>query len=119
MPSSLLHAQSQQKDVAQLKANAMVVSSNGDKVKTGSIGGDKGKIGSSRGDKPKIEAHRQITDVSERSDRKEKATKKRMDLSRLERKLGPKHIALIQALKDVEPESSHGRELASIIESLR
>jgi hypothetical protein len=44
--------------------------------------------------------------------------KKSLDLSRLRKKLGPNHIALIHALKEVDPDSPHGRELASIIESL-
>ena len=44
--------------------------------------------------------------------------KKKIDLSRLEKKLGVKHIALINALRDVDPESPHGQELAAIIESL-
>jgi len=41
------------------------------------------------------------------------ATSKKIDLSRLD-----KHIALIHALRDVDPESPHGQELAAIIEGL-
>jgi hypothetical protein len=41
-----------------------------------------------------------------------------MDLSRLQKKLGPDHAALIHALKDIDPETPDGQELASIIESL-
>ena len=41
-----------------------------------------------------------------------------MDLSWLQKKLGPDHVPLIHALKDVDPESPQGQELASIIESL-
>jgi hypothetical protein len=41
-----------------------------------------------------------------------------MDLSRLEKKLGPKHVTLVLALKDVDPDSQYGRELAAIIENL-
>ena len=115
MSTSPLHGQRDD----QLKADAGVVSSSGAKVKTGSTS-DKGKIGSSRGHKPKIEAQHQITDVKEQRNRPNQETKHtaRMDLSRLEKKLGPKHATLIQALKVVEPDSPHGRELASIIESL-
>jgi hypothetical protein len=67
-----------------------------------------------------VEAHRQITALSEQRHQVDhgKSTKKSMDLSRLQKKLGPNHIALIHALKDVDPESPHGQELASIIESL-
>ena len=36
----------------------------------------------------------------------------------MEKKLGPDHVALIDALKDLDPNSPHGQELASIIESL-
>jgi PilZ domain len=77
-------------------------------------------VGSISGDRAKTEAYRQITDIGGQVDRidQEKNSKKRMDLSRLQKKLGPKHVALIHALKDVDPESPHGRELASIIESL-
>jgi len=114
MSTSQLHGQRDD----QLKADAGVVSSSGAKVKTSSTS-DKGKIGSSRGHKPKIEAQRQITDVSGQRDRpNQEKNRTKMDFSRLEKKLGPKHATLIQALKDVEPDSPHGRELASIIESL-
>jgi hypothetical protein len=65
-------------------------------------------------------AHCQNIQLSEQLDRadQKKNSKKTMDLSRLQNKLGPKHVALIHALKDVDPESPHGRELAAIIESL-
>ena len=117
-----LQARSQQQDVPQVKADAraVVVSTGADKVKTGSISGDKAKIGSIIGDKPNIEARYQIADVSEQLDRanQEKDSKKGMNLSRLQKRLGPDHVALIHALKDVDPESLHGQELASIIKSL-
>jgi len=102
MSTPSLQAQGQQPDVAQLEADPRNVA--------GSVGGDKAKT----------EAHCQITDLSERMDRadQKKNSKKRMDLSRLQKKLGPDHVALILALKDVDPESPHGQELASIIESL-
>jgi hypothetical protein len=97
-----LRTQTQQPDVAKLKSEARKV------------------VGSISGDKAKTAAHRQITDFGGQVDRvdQEKNSKKRMDLSRLQKKLGPKHVALIHALKDVDPESPHGKELASIIESL-
>jgi hypothetical protein len=84
------------------------------------IGKPNGDLGSIGSDKAKSEADRQITSTSGRVDRpdQEKNNKNRMDLSRLQKKLGPKHVALIHALKDVDPESPHGRELASIIKSL-
>jgi hypothetical protein len=102
MSTLSLRTQTQQPDVAKLKADARKV------------------VGSISGDKAKTEAHRQITDIGGQVDRadQEKNSKKRMDLSRLQKKLGPKHVALIHALKDVDPESPHGQELASIIEGL-
>jgi predicted transcriptional regulator len=94
-------AQAQQPHVAKLKAGAREV------------------VGNISADKAKTEAHCQ-TDLREQPDRtdQQKSSKKRMDLSRLQKKLGPKHVALIHALKDVDPESLHGQELASIIASL-
>ena len=61
-----------------------------------------------------------MCDPSEQLNRpdQKKGGKQRMDLSRLEKKLGPKHIALIHAVKDIDPESPHGRELALIIARL-
>jgi hypothetical protein len=118
------NGQGQQQGVSQLTADSreVVISTSYEKAKTGSINGDKAKVGVSGGDKPKTEACRQnqITDVSEQVDKanQEKDNKKRLDLSRLEKELGPNHVALIQALKDVEPDSPHGRELASIIDGL-
>jgi hypothetical protein len=102
MSTLSLPAQAQQPDVAKLKADAREVG------------------GSSRGDKAKTEADCQITDLGGQLDRagQEKNSKKRLDLSRLQKKLGPDHVALVHALKDVDPESPHGQELASIIESL-
>jgi hypothetical protein len=80
----------------------------------------RGVGGSISGDKAKNEAHCQMADSGAQLDRTDqtKNGKKRMDLSRLQKKLGPKHIALIHALKDIDPESPVGQELASIIESL-
>jgi len=77
-------------------------------------------VGSVNKDKVKAEAHRQITAPSEQRDQvdREKNSKKRIDLSRLQKKLGPKHIALVHALRDVDPESPHGQELAEILVSL-
>lgn len=67
-----------------------------------------------------IESSCQRCDPSEQLDRpdQKKDGKQRMDLSRLQNKLGPKHIALIHALKDIDPDSPHGQELALIIETL-
>jgi hypothetical protein len=62
----------------------------------------------------------QMSNLGEQLDRadQEKNGKKRVDLSWLQKKLGPDHIALIELLEDVDPESPHGQELASIIKNL-
>jgi hypothetical protein len=76
-------------------------------------------VGTINGDNANSEPPQQITHLSGQVDASQgKNSKNRMDLSRLQKRLGPKHIALIHALKDVDPESRHGQELASIIESL-
>jgi PilZ domain len=95
-------AQDQSHDVPHLKADAPKVAC------------------SSSNDQAKAEADLQITDRNEQVDRadQKKTGKKTIDLSRLQKKLGPDHVALIDALKYIDPESPHGRELASIIERL-
>jgi len=102
MSANSLHAQAQQPHFSKLKADTRAV------------------VGSISADKAKTETHRQITGPSERLDRadQKKQSKKRMDLSRLQKKLGPDHVALIHMLKNVDPESPHGRELTTIIDSL-
>jgi hypothetical protein len=77
-------------------------------------------IGSISSDKGKTEGRSKTTDLNEQLDRatQKKSSKKRIDVSRLQKKLGPEHVALIRALKDVDPESLHGQELISIIQSL-
>ena len=98
----LLHGPAQRPDHAKLKTDAREV------------------VGGTSGDKAKTETRCQITDRSEGTDLadQEKNSKNRMDLSWLQKKLGPDHVPLIHALKDVDPESPQGQELASIIESL-
>jgi hypothetical protein len=77
-------------------------------------------IGSINSDKAKTEGCSKNADLSEQLHRsnQKKSSKRKMDLSRLQKKLGPDHVALIHALRDVDPESLHGQELTSIIESL-
>jgi hypothetical protein len=113
-------AQKLREDAAQRSEPLMSTPSLCNPVQEPDIGKLKVDHGSIAGSKAKSEAHRQITDISGQVDRVEQEikSKKRMDLSRLQKKLGPKHVALIDAVKDLDPESPHGRELASIIESL-
>ena len=71
------------------------------------------------GDKAELETRHQITPLNGQVDAGQvNDSKKRMDLSRLQKRLGPKHVELIHALKNVDPQSPHGQELASIIQSL-
>ena len=101
-----LYAQRQQQDVAKLKANARNL--------VGIIGSDK----------TKIETYCQIEDLSEQlmqavqeKDRKKaKALSQKID--QLQKRLGPEFVALINGLERLDPNSSDGREIASIIESL-
>ena len=71
-------------------------------------------------DKADAESHRPATHMSDQVDGADQEIncKTKIDLSLLEKKLGPSHVALIHALKDIDPASPYGRELASIIESL-
>ena len=101
-----VYAQGQQPNVAKLKADAQRV--------IGIIGGDKAKI----------QTYCQIADLGEQLDEvdQEKDSKtanallQKMD--ELQKKLGPEVVALLDGLKDVDPNSPDGQEIASIIESL-
>jgi hypothetical protein len=98
-----LYAQRTQQNVAKLKADARNV------------------VAAIANDKAKTQAYCQILDLSEQADQ-ENNSKKRMDLSQkidlLQKKLGPDFVALVHALENIDPESSDGHELASIIGSL-
>jgi hypothetical protein len=100
--------------------NAMSSLSSRTPTQLSGIAKPKAALGSIGSDQMNSQADRQTTYDGGRVDRADqgKNSKKRMDLSRLQKKLGPKHVALLDALKDLDPESPNGRELASIIESL-
>ena len=101
-----VYAQGQQPNVAKLKADARRV--------IGIIGGDKAKM----------QTYCQIAELSEQLDEvdQEKDSKtanallQKMD--ELQKKLGPEVVALLDGLKDVDPNSPDDQEIASIIESL-
>jgi len=84
-----LYAQAQQPDVAKLKADAQKVVS--------IIGGDKAKI----------QTYCQINHLGERI------------VSELEKQLGPEYAALVNGLKEVDPNSPEGDEISSILENTR
>jgi len=101
-----VYAQGQEPNGAKLKADAQRV--------IGIIGGDKAKM----------QTYCQIADLGEQLDEvdQEKDSKtanallQKMD--ELQKKLGPEVVALLDGLKDVDPNSPDDQEIASIIESL-
>jgi predicted transcriptional regulator len=101
-----VYAQGQQPNVAKLKADAQRV--------IGIIGGDKAKM----------QTYCQIAELSEQLDEvdQEKDSKTAnallQKIDELQKKLGPEVVALLDGLKDVDPNSPDGQEIASIIESL-
>ena len=100
------YAQGQQPNFARLKADAQKIVS--------VIGGDKAKT----------QTYCQILDLSEQLDRadEEKDSKKGKAISQkmdtLQKKLGPEFVALVDGLKDLDPNSPEGKEIVSIMESL-
>lgn len=101
-----LCAQDQQADTAKLKADAQ-------KVVT---------IISS--DKAKTQAYCQINDLGDQigeadqqKDRK-KAEALAQKMNELEKQLGPEYLALVEATKDVDPNSKEGQDIESLFEKL-
>jgi len=98
-----LHAQGQQPNTAKLKADAQNV------VKIIS------------GDKAKIETYRQVVDLGEqlgRADHSKKSETLSQKIIELEKKLGPEFIALVNGLRDLDPNSRDSQEIGSILEGL-
>jgi len=100
------YAQAQQPDTAKLKADAQNLV----------------KIISS--DKLKIQTYCEIADLNDEIDQanQNQDTKKVEELSlkadELEKKLGPEISALVDSLKDVDPNSQDGRDIGSILDKL-
>ena len=59
----------------------------------------------------------QISEANEEQDNK-KAEALSRKVSELEKKLGPEYVALVNGLKDVDPNSPEGAEISSILETL-
>ena len=101
-----LYAQGQQSNAAKLKVDARKV--------VGIIGADKAKT----------QTYCQFANLSDQFDQanQDKESKKDAALSQkideLKKKLGPEFVTLVDGLKDVDPDSPDGQEIASIIESL-
>ena len=76
------------------------------------------------GDKTKSQTYCQVLDLSDELDQvdRHQDRKKAEDLSQkideLQKKLGPEYLALVEAAKDVDPNSKDGQEIASIFDKL-
>ena len=96
-----LYAQGQQPDAAKLKADARNV------------------VSIITRDKAKSQTYCRVLDLSDELDQvdRHKDPKKAEDLSQkvddLQKNLGPEYLALLEALKDVDPDSEDGREIVS------
>jgi hypothetical protein len=101
-----LFAQGAQPDMAKLKADTRNV------------------VSIISGDKAKSQTYCQVLDLSDELDQvdQHKDPKKAEDLSQkvgdLQKKLGPEYLALLEALKDVDPDSEGGREIVSMFAML-
>jgi hypothetical protein len=101
-----LYAQGQQPNVAKLKEDAQKV------------------VSITTGDKAKIQTYCQIANLGEQMDEAvhEKDKKKFEELAQRinegEKQLGPEYLALIDAVKDVDPNSKDAQEIVSIFDRL-
>jgi hypothetical protein len=81
-------------------------------------------VGIIAGDKTKTQTYCQVVDLSDELDQvdQKKEGKKAEDLSQkineLQKNLGPEYLALLEALKDVDPNSKAGQEIVSIYDKL-
>jgi hypothetical protein len=101
-----LFAQTQQPDMAKLKADAQKV------------------VSIISGDKAKLQTYCQISDLEDQigeadqqKDRK-KAEALAEKINELEKQLGPEYLALVDATMDVDPNSKEGEEIESLFEKL-
>jgi hypothetical protein len=101
-----LYAQRQQQNIAKLKADAQKV------------------VSIIKGDKAKMQTFCQISDLGdqigeadEQKDRK-KAEALAQKMNELEKQLGPEYLALVEATKDLDPNSNEGQEIESLFEKL-
>jgi len=76
------------------------------------------------GDRAKTQTYCQVLDLSDELDQvdRHQDRKKAEDLSQkideLQTKLGPEYLALLEATKDVDPNSKDGQEIVSIFDKL-
>ena len=101
-----LYAQGEQPNIAKLKADAQKV------------------VSIISGYKAKTQTYCQINNLGEQigEANEEQDNKKAEALSQkvieLEKNLGPEYVALVNGLKDVDPNSPEGAEISSILETL-
>ncbi len=101
-----LYAQRQQPDLAKLKADAQKV------------------VSIISGDKAKLQTYCQINDLGDqigeadqqKDRRKAEALVEKMN--EFEKQLGPEYLALVDATRDVDPNSEEGQEIASLFDKL-
>ena len=81
-------------------------------------------VGVIAGNKTKTQTYCQVLDLSDELDQvdQKKESKKAEDLphkiNELQKNLGPEYLALLEALKDVDPNSKDGQEIVSIYDKL-
>jgi hypothetical protein len=81
-------------------------------------------VGIIAGDKTKTQTYCQVLDLSDELDQvdQKKEGKKAEDLSQkineLQKNLGPEYLELLEALKNVDPNSKDGQEIVSIFDKL-
>ena len=101
-----LYAHAQQPDMVKLKADAQKVAS------------------IIKGDKAKTQTYCQVLDLSDELDQinQHQDPKKAEDLAQkiddLQKKLGPEYLALLEAIKKVDPDSKDGQEIVSMFVTL-
>jgi hypothetical protein len=98
-----LYAHGQQPNATKLKADAQKV------VKIIS------------GDRFKTQTYCEIDDLSDQIDEEENLMKTEQlsrEIRKLEEKLGPEYIGLVSVLKNIDPDSSDGREIRSMFRAL-
>ena len=75
-------------------------------------------------DKAKTQAYCQINDLGEQIDEadqqkdRKKAEALAQKMNELEKQLGPEYLALVEATKDVDPNSKEGQDIESLFEKL-
>jgi len=95
-----MYAQAQPSSVVKLKADAQNV------------------VKIIRGDKLKTQTYCEIAELDDEIDEEQgssKAEELSQKVDKLAEKLGPEYIALVSALKDIDPNSQDGQEIGSIL----